>query len=591
MSNYHKVFRGAPIWIINLKDTAKFDESPELPSCFQNIDQRIETLLIYLGDLLNPSLSDGEGPEPYMEHIYRIISTIIETCKLHNDIDSLSIVVEDSYVDRVYRDTYYMHYSGKHFDADRKAIRLFFFSDDIKSKVDSTDTCNRKYIERTLQRSFLGSLVLTSVHGCTVSRSLLSPTLFVNPFDRALIRVCNYICCMFGFYLNVMAFPYMQQDGETLSCAEVTILLLTDYYSQKYPDYRFILPSHIVRIGNPYTPQRMTPSIGMKYEGISHVLKDIGFEPLLIDAHGPVDIHFLIHSYVDSNIPIAIHLQKKGRLNNEHHSIVCVGYERPFVEQERIAQNIVISAGTTPIRGIYMIESSQMFQSYYVMDDNEIPYQKVQLSTKRLKSSKGILETKIQSSLRYSEGEHDIVSIILPLNKRMAMRADDAYTIFTQFLSGPCGLTNYLRSSNQTSCETLPGESSEKPLILRIFMATGKSLKHRRCMSFQDDLALLYSSIPMPRFVWVCEISSQELYKTNNILGEIVIDATSTKYDKDGSIILCLYPNILACRMPNEPYYPLMWKKLFENAIQFEAPGPFSSYWVGNNYSTKIQAD
>lgn len=38
------------------------------------------------------------------------------------------------------------------------------------------------------------------------------------------------------------------QDGETTTCAEVTILNLMDYFGKKYCEYRSILPSDIVSI-------------------------------------------------------------------------------------------------------------------------------------------------------------------------------------------------------------------------------------------------------------------------------------------------------------------------------------------------------
>ena len=36
----------------------------------------------------------------------------------------------------------------------------------------------------------------------------------------------------------------------------------------------------------------------------------------------------------------------------------------------------------------------------------------------------------------------------------------------------------------------------------------------------------------MPKFIWVCEISTIELYKENKIIGEIIFDATANALDR-----------------------------------------------------------
>ena len=53
----------------------------------------------------------------------------------------------------------------------------------------------------------------------------------------------------------------------------------------------------------------------------------------------------------------------------------------------------------------------------------------------------------------------------------------------------------------------------------------------------------VYRNLPLPHFIWVCEISQQSIYP-DNVLGEIIWDATRNAYEPDGWIALH-YPEML----------------------------------------------
>lgn len=49
----------------------------------------------------------------------------------------------------------------------------------------------------------------------------------------------------------------------------------------------------------------------------------------------------------------------------------------------------------------------------------------------------------------------------------------------------------------------------------------------------------VYRHLPMPHFVWVCEIARESEYRTGHkICGEIIWDATRNAYEPDGWIAL-----------------------------------------------------
>lgn len=54
----------------------------------------------------------------------------------------------------------------------------------------------------------------------------------------------------------------------------------------------------------------------------------------------------------------------------------------------------------------------------------------------------------------------------------------------------------------------------------------------------------VYCEMAMPKFIWVCEISTPELYKECRIAGEILFDATANHFDRFAFLSIH-YPDFL----------------------------------------------
>ena len=90
-------------------------------------------------------------------------------------------------------------------------------------------------------------------------------------------------------------------------------------------------------------------------------------------------------------------------------------------------------------------------------------------------------------------------------------------------------------------------------VLTRIYLTSSKSYKlERRTKGLPFNLDKLYTQIPTPKFIWVCEISTIELYKENNIIGELIFDATANALDRFA--FLCIhYPDFLL--LNNRDYF------------------------------------
>ena len=139
-----------------------------------------------------------------------------------------------------------------------------------------------------------------------------------------------------------------------------------------------------------------------------------------------------------------------------------------------------------------------------------------------------------------------VEDIAVPLHRRMFLDATDAASIVKSILHH-----KHYGIDAWTEGFLKPQED----VIIRLFLTSSYSLKEFRINAMSDPLAKeAYSIIPMPHFVWVCELYRMEDYKTLKAFGEVVLDAT---FVSDGGanyqgIILMRYPKVIVLRYPED---------------------------------------
>ena len=170
-----------------------------------------------------------------------------------------------------------------------------------------------------------------------------------------------------------------------------------------------------------------------------------------------------------------------------------------------------------------VLNSADFVQEYVYTDDNKYPYYKAEYD-----------------KFDYPYDETKIKYFIAPLYKRILLDAFEAEKIFYELMKNKYfGLNNL--------------ENIDDKVVIRIFLSTARNYKAGRFESVNNSVAKeLYLNIPLPKFVWVCEISTLSEYKNNKIIGEIVLDATSSKYDKLESTILIRYQQKFGFKLNNE---------------------------------------
>lgn len=454
-----------------------------------------------------------------------------------------TVIVEDHYVDWVYRDSYYFYYSSKHFNYSRFCKRLCIFSGALEKEFyDCTS--------EELGKRFIGSIVIRPIPGRSIGRTLLAPRYFLPERELCQIRLAKYKITVYGKQLTVEAFPYSMQDGETTSCAEITILNLLDYYSRSYPEYRYLLPSEISKLAELNSYERRMPTTGLSYELISKIFCEVGFYPRLYSAQKMTKTKFrhILYYYIESGIPVALGLKQGPEAK---HSIIIVGHKA--TDENTLGKEITGVYDQETDDTIWTCDIADTVDTYCIMDDNREPYQLSScIEEKQMKEQSGLLK------LNHCEIEY----MMVPLYKRMIMEAADAYDICLSILaSKKLGIKDFLLMSCffegvMTAERTeLKLGTKEMPIVMRLFMASSRTFRKKRDEQFRKEnreVRDLYNITVFPKFVWICEITTKELHKKGLVIGEIVLDATSSAEVKTDSFIIIHYPNVICRRMPED---------------------------------------
>lgn len=467
-----------------------------------------------------------------------------------------TIIQEFYHIDPSYRDTYYAYFSNQHFHVKRYSRRLSFFTGDL-SEEEFFGADEKE--EELIAERFMGACVINPLTTGGIGRTLIDPKYII---DKALlpvyVRLSSFSLNVYGKKFKVQAFPYRMQDEETMRCAEVSLLNLLEYYANSYHDYRSVVPSEILEYEQKHSHERVLPSRGISYPILTKVLSEFGFSPRLYNLSS-IDKYSLsqitqedelkrcLHYYIESGIPVALNLLPMER-NGAGHSMVCIGHGNADKELIKKAKRNKWISWENREHGHPLINSADFYKDYVVVDDNQPVYQ-------------------VEPFQRLSlYPDMRVENIAVPLYKRMFLDAFDAAAIVRSVLH-----------NEQFGIDVWSNNFLEdrEDVIMRLFMASSRSLKNYRSTKIKNEYAKeAYAMVPMPRFVWVCELYRENDYEDLMAFGEIIIDATSAlgRGHNVRSLILMHYPKVIGIRFPEQT------SSWFEKMIELDEDELFEGY-------------
>ena len=418
-----------------------------------------------------------------------------------------SIVIERQYIDKDYRDTFSHFHSKRFVTLTSRCDRLHFFSvpisrNDLRTKPE------------LLQASYLGYSVIRPTRPNCIGRTLLSPKCRVKKLGY--LAVCKESILLQDTVLEIEGFPFISQDVDATVCAESAIWMLVRYFSNRYSLYKERYPFEITKMAEGHAMgKRVYPAGGLTVWQISETLRLAGFSSLIYSANrmeGESDKDYNkrrkdflhnMYTYIESGLPLILAVPR--------HVLVAMGHK-----SEKITS---VTSGDSKF-----LFTSELSHSLIVNDDNIPAYQE-------LKEQGG--KTVPNSVSEY--GQNNVEAFIVPLAEKVFLLAEDFKSVVVKILEGKdFGLTH----SSQLE--------SASPLVLRMFLTTGRSFKKKIAERNLGHAVVqrCYSEMPMPHFIWVCELSTVELYDKGEVLGEGSWDATRNAYEPQGFIAIH-YPEIL----------------------------------------------
>ncbi len=398
-------------------------------------------------------------------------------------------VIEYPYVDKVYRDSYYSYFSSKLNHYPRDCIRVSIFEKPVKTEEFLSEK-NHPSIKEKYRGYFVVRPTQPNIFGrTTIDKRIIKENDFLI-CETSFPTTCN------GLKLSVKGFPYSSQDSETISCAETSLWSMMEYFSNKYAEYAPVLPSTIIDTLKSVRTERQLPSLGLFYSDLSFALKNFGFGTRIYAKEQFKDnFEPLLSCYVESGIPIIVAVSNR---QNIHHAYICCGREKMSPEHFKKIP------GTKGIIDFDSIEKEFVF-----IDDNHFPYQSATLNA----------PCSYYNSTDWQKCE--IQYFIVPLYPKIYLEAFEAKSYCRQFVA------------------SLLGNKDE--IILRTLLSSSRSYKNELLANadLTDEVKEEVISTPMPKFIWISEITNKELLKKEKCFGTVILDATEPNINRLKPLINC----------------------------------------------------
>lgn len=466
---------------------------------------------------------------------------------MHTDeiIDTAYVFVESPYVDKVYRDSYYAYFSSKFGKYKRDCIRLSFFDGEIREEHFSSET-----EMDFLQDRYLGFMIIRPTEPFFLGRSVIRPQgVKTNHFLNVEV---NINATVNAIKLSAKGFPHSSQDTETITCAETTLWAIMEYFGTKYPDYKPAPPSKIISVLKRVSAERQVPSKGLNIQQIAFALKEFGFGTKIYSRgeFGKAEFKRLFSTYIESGIPLIVALENTMHGSNIGHAILSIG--RKKTEARDIDDLAPTDEMNPEIKTLIQAGNLQFFdhddinRHFVFVDDNRPIYQLGKLDT---------------PTSHYPNAEWhncEITHFVVPLYPKVYLEAYKAKSFFKILL---------LRLFNIQS-------GSE--LFIRFYLTSSRSYKHELVLNrtFDTNIKSLILDTPMPKFIWIGEISTKELIKQELASGVIIIDATEANLLSLKALIFATYKNEFI-------YFDEKQKNFTKNALSLQSFSIFTNNLKG----------
>jgi hypothetical protein len=411
------------------------------------------------------------------------------------------LVIEETYVDREYTAAYYIQ-GGRAFTPREKNVRrVHFFRGSVTPKIlDSCEPGNTKLLDD----AYLGFAVVRP------DRKTLGRTILAPPDEAASVRASHgakarFRVSLMGHRLSVLACPYISQDQQVTACASASIWMATTPVSMKDEDSQGRSTVEITRLANGMQ-RGYSPTIGgagLSFEQMSRALIDMGYDPLGIEAPEPVKLKKMITAYCDSGFaPILIVLLDEGPgiPKDAIHAMTLVGHLDG-------SGKYMLRKGEDQV-----VELPEHKNDLVIHDDQQGLYLRADL----VDSTDPDAPTRVVFQGSSSRSGGRVLSVLIPVPNR----------IMTDVVAVVAGAQRRLNEARDR------GHLEDRAIRLRPILVRSRDYKENLPADMSEDLKSIYRRLPMPRYVWLVELSFAD--DAGSVFGEILFDSTTpTRWHDD----------------------------------------------------------
>jgi hypothetical protein len=442
-----------------------------------------------------------------------------------------SVVVEWRYLDKDHARALSTFYSKAFRDVKKECVRLHFF----RSRLSEADLAN---LEQQGD-SYLGFSVIRPFPYRRIGRTVLAKPRNQRSLEFATCHG-DFEVNIGGSSLSVKGCPFMEQDTMVAACASAALWMSIATLASRFGLLECASSEITERAAQYLIQNRPMPSEGLLCEQMLHALRTMNYDPLLLGIESQEQAKHVIYSHVESEIPpiLLCSLATGG-----DHTIVAVGhrYQLP-VEKPRLTS--IAWPNEPPLS---FARSSEWVPYFLVNDDQRGPYRKLSFIQPDATSLKERIKKTYPSAdisdLHYEEWR---CPVALDMNMPLVnISGEEIANIWGIIVPLPQGvpLTSEQAEKKAARLIRLWHDQAQIPLpddlVLRTYLVPSNEYKQRiEDGKMYTFVKRLLRGKPMPRWIWVTEISTINSYNSPApprwlINGTIIIDATSSAWTPD----------------------------------------------------------
>ena len=415
----------------------------------------------------------------------------------------ITAVLEEYYKDEDYLDLYTKYYVFSYEENSKFSKRILlvdcFFNDE-------NQFYNYWYNEpeNELSKEILAIFVIPETSNNHISKAYIDPRIILNkPCSKIILS--NIQIEILGKIIQMNAFPFRQTDSDLLSCSEVSIQGVFDYFYNKNQGFSKERISSLLGIKQELSKLHgFHHGYGMDIQDICSVFRQKGYETVYYNKNAMLvkftsitqteKLVSMFYSYIASGYPCLLLVKQKTELEFPGHCIIGIG----AVENHSLSVNNVT---------MERIESDYG-KTYYAIQDSEYCTEIITVDDQTCLNYIQLSDTQKQNN------KYELIGAVIALPPSIKMTAADAYTFAVNLMC-------------IKPISALLAEENEENFIISIFLVKSTEyvryrVKHAKELSEKDT----YINYPMPDYVWVCEYSTLESYSHKLANAELVLDAT-----------------------------------------------------------------